>query len=342
MKRTAAIVTILLIFSQAFGQVDFLQNIQKHGLDFYWDPYTESGVVEKNGHRVSFKAGDDFMLEDYKKIINEKAPYFSDKKLIAEQAFFNMMTNRFKQFPQETQGTTYSIGAILIDPGHGGKDPGATGIHSVNGKKIKVVEKDVNLFVAKKLCEHLRIAYPNKKILMTREKDVFLSLAQRTEIANSVKLKDHEAILYVSVHVNSSLDKTASGYEVWYLSPGYRRQVLNTKSINEDKSLLPILNSMMEEEYTTESILIAKFIMDGISDQVGKQSSPRGIKAEEWFVCKNSNMPSVLIEVGFLSNKNEAALLADNSYLKKLSFGIYNGLNSFVTHFEKSRGFTGR
>lgn len=96
----------------------------------------------------------------------------------------------------------------------------------------------------------------------------------------------------------------------------------------------------MEEEYTTESILIAKFIMDGIAAQVGNLSSARGIKAEEWFVVKNSNMPAVLIEVGFLSNEKEALLLADNSYLQKMSLGIYNGLSAFVTHFERSRGFT--
>ena len=100
------------------------------------------------------------------------------------------------------------------------------------------------------------------------------------------------------------------------------------------------MNSMMEEEYTTESILIAKFIMDGIAAQVGSLSSPRGIKAEEWFVVKNSNMPAVLIEVGFLSNEKEAALLAENSYLQKMGLGIYNGLSAFVTHFERSRGFT--
>ena len=98
---------------------------------------------------------------------------------------------------------------------------------------------------------------------------------------------------------------------------------------------------MLEEEYTTESILIAKFITDGIQTQVGSLSESRGIKAEEWFVVRNANMPSVLIETGFLTNPAEAALLSDDKYLQKLSFGIYNGLQAFVTHFERSRGFTG-
>ena len=176
--------------------------------------------------------------------------------------------------------------------------------------------------------------------MMTRSTDKFLSLSERTEIANSVKLKEREAILYVSVHVNSSLDKKASGYEVWYLSPGYRRTVLE-KSGGVDKNLFTVMNAMMEEEYTAESILIAKFIMDGMSAQVGKLSNARGIKAEEWFVVRNSNMPAVLVELGFLTNESEAKNLNDNSYLQKLSLGIYNGLAAFVTNFELSRGFTG-
>ncbi|HAC31354.1 MAG TPA: N-acetylmuramoyl-L-alanine amidase, partial [Treponema sp.] len=147
-------------------------------------------------------------------------------------------------------------------------------------------------------------------------------------------------ILYVSVHVNASLDKKASGYEVWYLSPGYRRNVIDKNSV-DDKELYTVMNSMMEEEYTTESILIAKFIMDGLQAQVGSQSSSRGIKAEEWFVVRNSNMPAVLIELGFVTNQKEAALLATDSYKQKLSLGIFNGLAAFVTHFERSRGFTG-
>jgi N-acetylmuramoyl-L-alanine amidase len=135
------------------------------------------------------------------------------------------------------------------------------------------------------------------------------------------------------------LDKNACGYEVWYLSPDYRRQVLD-KTVSDDANVQSILNDMLEEEYTTESILIAKFILDGIGTQVGNLSESRGAKEEEWFVVRNSKMPSVLVETGFLTNEKEAKLLTDEDYLKKLSFGIYNGLQAFVTHFERSRGFT--
>ncbi len=242
--------------------------------------------------------------------------------------------------PGSTQAGTYSIGAILIDPGHGGKDPGASSTFTIKGKKTTVVEKDINLRVGLRLFDMLSKAYPKKRIMMTRSTDKYLTLEERTNIANSIKLGDNEAVLYLSVHVNASLDKDATGFEVWYLSPGYRRQVIDSKD-EDDKSLLSILNSMMEEEYTTESILMAKFIEDGINAQVGSLSPRRGIKEEEWFVVRNAKMPSVLVETGFLSNEQEAALLSDEDYLKKLSLGIYNGLGAFITHFERSRGFTG-
>ncbi len=339
-RRLFLFLTIFSLLSRGFSQsatLNLISESEKLGATVYWDSLSGAGLLEKNGHQISFRAGDGFVLQDYKKLALTDAPVIKDGVLYVTKSFLDSANKLFKTENAESNG--FKIGAILIDPGHGGKDPGAMMTHKIKGKNVTVKEKDVNLAVGKMLYSRLKAAYPDKQILMTRSTDKFLSLAERTEIANGVKLGDKEAVLYVSVHVNSSLDKKASGYEVWYLSPGYRRTVLE-KTGDVDKNLFNVMNSMMEEEYTTESILIAKFIMDGIAAQVGSLSSPRGIKAEEWFVVKNSNMPAVLIEVGFLSNEKEAALLADNSYLQKMGLGIYNGLSAFVTHFERSRGFT--
>ena len=339
MKKRLCIFVIVVLSSVAFAQntENLVTSAEKTGAQVYWDSLSGTGILEKNGHQLSFRAGDAVVLQDYKTIALTDAPELRDGVLYVSRQFLSLAE---KVFAQTQDDAGYHIGAVLIDPGHGGKDPGAMDTHTINGKKVTVKEKDINLAVGKMLYSRLKNAYPDKKILMTRDTDTFLSLSQRTDIANSVKLKDGEAILYVSVHVNSSLDKKASGYEVWYLSPGTRRTVLD-KNATDDKNLFDIMNSMMEEEFTTESILIAKFIMDGLQAQVGNLATARGIKAEEWFVVKNSNMPAVLVEVGFLSNQKEAALLVDNAYLQKLSLGIYNGLAAFVTHFERSRGFTG-
>lgn len=339
MKKRLVFFALVVFAAVAFAQntENLILSAEKTGAQVYWDALLGTGILEKNGHQLSFRVGDAVVLKDYKTLALTDAPELRDGVLYVSKAFLSGAEQLFRQ---ESNDAGYHIGAVLIDPGHGGKDPGAMDTHTINGKSVTVKEKDINLAVGKMLYSRLKTAYPDKNIMMTRDTDIFLSLSQRTDIANSVKLKDGEAILYISVHVNSSLDKKASGYEVWYLSPGTRRTVLD-KNATDDKNLFDIMNSMMEEEFTTESILIAKFIMDGLQTQVGNLATARGIKAEEWFVVKNSNMPAVLVEVGFLSNGKEAALLVDNSYLQKLSLGIYNGLAAFITHFERSRGFTG-
>ena len=87
--------------------------------------------------------------------------------------------------------------------------------------------------------------------------------------------------------------------------------------------------------------MIAKYISEGIEALCGNEMNNRGIKQEEWFVVRNANMPSVLVELGFVTNAKEATLMSNDEYLQKMSNGIYNGLVQFITHFEKSRGFTG-
>jgi len=93
---------------------------------------------------------------------------------------------------------------------------------------------------------------------------------------------------------------------------------------------LPILNAMLEEEFTTESILMARSIMNRFDPNIGKLSPPRGIKAEEWFVVRNARMPSVLVELGFVTNPRDAELLLDPEYLRKLSEALYKGTVDFI------------
>ena len=340
MKKSITLIFLLVLaFTQslfAVNDISLMDTSKKNGITFYWDSLAETGMLEKNGHQITFRKNEEIVILDSVRMAMTDAPELKNNKIYVSQKFMNDAELLFK----ENNSTMFKVGAILIDAGHGGKDPGALKTYKINGKDVTIQEKDINLKVAKLLGERLKTAYPDKQIILTRDKDVFLTLQERTEIANSVKVKDNEAVLFISIHVNSSLNKTSSGYEVWYLSPGYRRTVLDKSAAGDDSSLFPILNSMLEEEYTTESIMIAKFIMDGLQSQIGNESKARGIKAEEWFVVKNSNMPSVLIELGFVSNEKEALLLNDTTYLKKAALGIYNGIGAFITHFERSKGFT--
>ena len=338
LKKIASIISLIFLCASVFAanDIDLLEKGKKSGMTIYWDSLSESGMIEKNGHQLSFRNGERMVLLDSLKMMLTDAPELRDNQLYVSKKFLDDSEEFFNQKSE----LPFKVGAILIDAGHGGKDPGALKTYKINGKNVTIQEKDITLKVAKMLGERLKSAYPGKQIILTRDKDVFLTLGERTDIANNVKVGENEAVLFISVHVNSSLNKTSSGYEVWYLSPGYRRNVLDKSAVDGDENLFPILNSMLEEEYTTESIMIAKFIMDGLQAQIGKESVARGIKAEEWFVVRNSNMPSVLIELGFVSNEKEALLLNDDRYLKKATLGIYNGIAAFITHFERSQGFT--
>ena len=338
MKRIAflLICSLMTLSLFAVNDLSLMQKSKEKGITYYWDSLAETGMLEKNGHQITFRKNEQIVILDSVRMAVTDAPEIKNNLVYVSQKFMDDADLLFK----ENNSTMFKVGAIIVDAGHGGKDPGALKTYKVNGKNVTIQEKDINLKVAKLLGERLRTAYPDKKIVLTRSTDVFLTLQERTEIANNVKVKENEAVLFISVHVNSSLNKTSSGYEVWYLSPGYRRTVLDKSAAGDDKALFEILNSLAEEEYTTESIMIAKFIMDGLQSQIGDQSKARGIKAEEWFVVKNSNMPSVLIELGFVSNEKEALLLNNDTYLKKAALGIYNGIAAFITHFERSKGFT--
>jgi N-acetylmuramoyl-L-alanine amidase len=93
---------------------------------------------------------------------------------------------------------------------------------------------------------------------------------------------------------------------------------------------------MLEEEYTIESILLAKYILQGLDDAVGDISENRGLKDESWFVVRKAKMPSVLVEIGFVTHADEAKRLSDSQYLKKIARAIYNGMVSFIEYFDST------
>ncbi len=317
--------------------------LSKTGTSLRWDPFFQSGVLVSGDHQISFQAGNpgesSLVIVDGKDLLHLPNPYLEGGALLFPEVFVNQITLALDNSKIYDQ-TRLRIAAIIVDPGHGGKDSGAVGTHTISGKQIKVVEKDIALKVSKDLSARLSASYPDKRIIMTRTDDTYPTLEKRVAEAHSVPLKDNEAIVFVSIHANASFNKNARGYEVWYLSPEYRRTVIDKDKYGESTDVVDILNLMMEEEFTTESIMIARSIMNQFDHTIGKYGPSRGIKAEEWFVVRNARMPSVLVELGFVSNPEDAKLMSDPEYLKKLSDALYKGIVDFVTKFEQSGGFT--
>ena len=330
--------------SQTFGLDDALKTLGgSAGADFRWDPFFSAGTIISGRHEAAFDSGKPgetgAVLLDHRDVMYLPLPYLENGDIRFPEIFVSQVKNSFSRYAEEDRNR-FRIAAIIIDPGHGGKDPGAIGTHSVQGRALRSVEKDITLKTARMLYASLSAAYPDKRVILTRQGDTFPSLDERVSMANSVPLAENEAAIYISVHANASFNKTARGYEVWYLSPGYRREVIDRDKYADSMEVLPILNSMLEEELTTESILIARSILKRIDEAVGKQIPSRGLKAEEWFVVRNARMPSVLVELGFVTNETDAVLMSDDAYLKNLSDALYKGISDFIAFFERSGGFT--
>ncbi len=343
MRRPAAtaailVTIILLTATSAKGEpVALLPLLEKTGAQLQWDGYRREGAISDGSNVLAFRVGwPTFVLNSREqKNLGEVTDSAGNLEVSGLAAAY--IQNLFKKSASTAAAPPRRhISTIFIDPGHGGKDPGAIGWHVINGKRIGIREKDVVLKVGKMLRDMLESRFPNKKIVMSRDTDIYLTLEKRTEMANAIPLKPDDSIVFVSVHANASLKADTKGFEVWYLPPEYRRKLLDPSEVSPSSvSVLPILNSMLEEEYTIESVLLGKSILDGLDAQVGSVSPRLGLKENPWAVVRNAKMPSVLVEIGFLTNPQEGPRLDDTAYLRKIATGIYNGIVRYVTNFEQ-------
>jgi N-acetylmuramoyl-L-alanine amidase len=344
----SAFLLLLLIFTVPIcGDSLALQGVlERIDARLQWNPDTEIGYLDLNGQglgdrgdRIIFSIGSPWMVVNYRDKIRTSGVLrqdgrleFPEETLAALERYFELRALRRLQ-PR--------VAAILIDPGHGGKDSGAIGVHSSKTGELRILEKDVVLAVSKRLYALLKAQYPDKNVLLTRDDDRYLRLEERTEIANNVSLGEYEAIIFVSIHANAAFNRQAKGYEVWVLPADYRRELIDAGTMNEEtRPIAPILNVLLEEEYSIESVSLAQEVLAGFDEIVGEETENRGIREESWFVVRKAKMPSILIELGYLTNREEAQLLADEQYLQKLAQGIYTGIRSFIASFESTKGFT--
>jgi N-acetylmuramoyl-L-alanine amidase len=308
-------------------------------LQFRWDPLLGDGVFNLGDHSGAFIAAghegeNGFLMFDNRELFTVPLPWQNNGDLVFPQQFVAALKDTFTRLA-ENDAARFRIATIIIDPGHGGRDQGTKG--PIPGKKgADFYEKDVVLKVGKALKNLLVQTYPDKHIIMTRETDTTLSLDKRADMANAVMVKDNEAVIFISIHVNWGGNPNARGYEVWHINSDYRRTVIDTSKHNYSKDIMTILNAMLEEEYTTESIILADSILNGFGQILGNSVPSRGRKANDWFVVKNSRMPSVLVELGFVSNPQDAILLTTEDGLQKLTEALYKGIKDYIGIFEHS------
>lgn len=211
------------------------------------------------------------------------------------------------------------VSVFIIDAGHGGKDPGAQG--------FELDEKDINLEIA--LGVGAKLEEAGREVVYTRKDDSYLTLNERCELANSVIVHKSGYPLFVSIHVNSASSASASGFEVYVKNDDKLIKMISPEmnpmlAIKYSAYKPSALNSYKDERSKEVAESIVKEVKKTISD-----IKIRGIKKDDFFVLNGTWMPSVLIELGFISNERENNLLKDSSYKNKLIDAISAALLSF-------------
>ncbi|MCL1993138.1 MAG: N-acetylmuramoyl-L-alanine amidase [Spirochaetes bacterium] len=307
--------------------------------EFRWDPFFREGVFRMGEHWGTFSTAvsqgeSGFLMFDNREVFSVLLPYHSQGELVFPEAFVATLSGAFARYFVADEPTGYRIAAIVIDAGHGGRDPGAISRHVIDGRTVTFTEKDIVLAVSREIGNMLSRTFPDKRIILTRETDVFLTLDERVEVANSVPLEEDEAIIYISIHANYSFNRNARGFEVYYLNPNVRRSLLDPSSFLYPSYIVAILDSMLQHEFMTQSIILAQLILRGMGESVGGSMPSRGLKNANWFVVRNSHMPAVLVELGFLSNREDALLMSTEEGLRNMAAGVYKGIVDFVRIFE--------
>ncbi|WP_305043009.1 N-acetylmuramoyl-L-alanine amidase [Geoalkalibacter sp.] len=218
-----------------------------------------------------------------------------------------------------------SLRRIVVDPGHGGKDPGAVG---PNG----ILEKDVNLAMAKLLKAHLEKEL-GVEVRLTRDRDVYLSLQERTAIANRL-----DADLFISLHANASPNRGAYGTETYFLNLARSEQAAavaareNGTTLKEVGDLEAILFDLMANAKINESSRLASEIQKALVSDLSRSFTnikDLGVRQGPFHVLIGATMPSVLVEVAFISHPREEALLADRQFQDKSARAIARAVRNY-------------
>lgn len=235
---------------------------------------------------------------------------------------------------------TYAF-TIVLDAGHGGHDAGAVGSFSK--------EKNINLRYTLLVGDMIKKNIPDAKVIYTRDKDVFVDLNERARIANRNK-----ADLFVSIHTNSSKNTSANGMETFTLGVSRSKENMEVAMLENSVIKLEedyetkyegfdpnsvdsyIMFEFMKDQYTDRSITCADFIQTKMI-QTSKRND-RGVRQAGFLVLRATAMPSVLVELGFISNKDEEKYLNNNENQVKLATAIFNGIKEYKHELDKKSG----
>ncbi|HEY6626079.1 MAG TPA: N-acetylmuramoyl-L-alanine amidase [Ignavibacteriaceae bacterium] len=230
----------------------------------------------------------------------------------------------------------WNFDVVVIDAGHGGKDPGAIGVDNIR-------EKDITLAIALKLGELMKKEMPDVKVVHTRKNDTFLDLYKRGKIAN-----ENSGKLFISIHCNSTKKKPsdASGAEVYLLRPGRTQEAIEIAE-TENSVIKYEDNPQKYEKLTDENFILVSMAHSAYMKYSEKfaellhkefdlnlKLKSRGVKQAGFYVLVGASMPSVLVETGFISNKSDAKFLKSAPGQNQVAESIFSSINTYRKYYE--------
>ena len=357
-------ITVLGANNNILGKADILKKDQYYlsvndfgsitGSGFFVNDKTKKIVIYIDGLKVKLSQNIAFIVIDDKIYqMQSKLIKSNDEYYVPIDDFFNILSihgsghqsidyttmsislnskiKNTKEIPAVNVDLTkeknrWKLDTIIIDPGHGGKDPGAIGYRGTK-------EKDITLDVAKRLVKKIE-RNMNINTILTRDEDIFIRLQDRTKLANSNNGK-----LFISIHANSAEDRRANGFETYMI--GMNKNAAAVRTAARENAVLD-LEGGSATKLTDEALIKVTIAQSGfangsekfaalVQEEMNKrlQSKDRGVKQAGFYVLAYASMPNVLIELGYLSNPAEEKKLKSSQYKDALATSIYRAIEKY-------------
>lgn len=305
---------------------------EQKDLTWEYDPFTRRITLGDSAHKVNMRIGESLATVDGDSRSMED-PVISDRgRVLIPDSFRRetldvLFTRKISRLQKRSRLAKIGVNKIVIDPGHGGKDPGAIG-------RSGLKEKDVNLDISKKLAALLRSE--GVEVVMTRNSDVFVSLSGRAKIANRERPD-----LFISVHANANHSRRVQGFEVYCITSTPAKDSkrvrasasslppdIDKSSIVNSSNLRRVLWDMVHTSNRADSVELS----DLVCESMGRASSIKisGTKYANFYVLKKTQMPAILVEAGYLSNRQEEQFLKTSQYRQQVAGAIVQGIKQYA------------
>ena len=300
----------------------------RHAILWQWDPVAQVVSLDVEGTKARLLVGSDILLLGKNQVqLSAPVSILQSSVMVPSDFKAKVFGSLEKTWTGRKEYSLRKVRGVVIDPGHGGKDPGARGF-------IGTEEKGVVLDIAQRLKKILERG--GVKVIMTRDDDTFISLPERTEIASR-----SEADLFISIHANSSPGRGIQGVEVFSLADlgtlekneAQRQENQRTmfKGLAMKRNPASVEDIVADMLYTHKQA-VSPTLAQEVAGKVARSAKTRnrGQKRARFFVLRNTLIPAVLAEVGFLSNPKEEKLLKTASYRQKVADGLAKGILDYA------------